>query len=1362
VATRRDGSSGGKIPEDSGHHGPDDEGEEAMPVFAFLPVQNLGFRFGLHSNWELVTSREAVRDNPWSRFLRDAAQEIILACFEFPQIQPHVLSKFLPRTMPGMNIFWTHFVAQIQNKTIEHLKKTSGMELRYVNSFDLMDRVGLTEDDLRTYGNISLISGSQLHGIRHEIKKLDVMDFIICLQRDWVPKTWSVFWELFSDEARNSNTELKSLREAILRAPVFLYGGSSERRKVPPNSLLFVKPNSDFPETPWRRDWVLLDYETPIEQTALGGKNGLFRVWRAPEIVEIIIALHSESVLKPETLCSPEEVFADLKFCMNNLPHVLAKYEKLEGQGGLLVPARTFAEKPKFPLLRETTLSKIFGIEFCDSPKPFENFPSENFCSQIKWEAFALALGCTLPVDPPPPSHVTVIGDFHELLAVREDFQTIIQHAEEKNLLEFVKRHLLVETTEGCLPCYKAYACSEVAGLLPYVMVPDELRESAKKLGLNLEVTTKTCIQCLLSLVEKKSARAGSYSFWLGRLSELIFRGSGDSGAVDVLFRDFPELAKQPLLKLSPVGDKHFFTLHEIIVPSEEILEDSRLTSALEIISENLGFAIISPAHNSNFAFLRDILLALKCKTNVTLSGFVKGLKILCRSKSSEFFIPCGVDEVTFVKQTAKSTWRSLYALVEFRLSKKFPELVLTLPKDSHVLSSLEGRIKNGIKFGALEKAREIFEILSYLPLMLENGKITSAGDTYACLSSAICATLSSSGLSSCLRIADREIVENCPILVSVCDIPYLEASSMVQFPRIPKNPERTLGGLQLEWARKMSGNPDLIVLTVKYFALEFFFIPNFRGDISEALGNCEDDSQYRTPLGDLSGCSWAVVDNYLLIPTGDRPPAQVTSSFLSGLATIRQLTDPGLNFLRAYVEISESWENRSEPSGLGGEEIKLRNKVRTPLRCCRFDQVHSQSTISLPLPKNLDLQLKLDKNFEHEAPDQVVEDPFDHFYRTALDRRELSCFSNPEELETLSKRFLELGKVDLRTLSRGPPPSSLEAPSEDLRGFMKTPIAMDLEHQKEVGRRGELFVFCFLKSLYGPNFEVTQWVSSIRTHYFPKISEKVADNAGYDFQVVDRFNHFVRTHVTGQTEWPTCFIEVKSCAGKFNNQFMISDNELRQMQNCSEKLGTYYILLFVEHVTDPRKTNIACLLNCHKSAHLLVKTPTEYSVRINWARSKKPRERKNEEVVKDPGSQGNDRQDQEHDQGQGQQAQSQAQGQQVEGEGQDPDQNQGNDHDQDQDKGQGRGQPQGRGRGQGRGQGQGQGRGQGQGQGQGRGRGKGKFQKRGQDHTQGRGQSHGQSQSRQGQSHGQSQSRGQGQTPNQNQDANPWRSRKK
>ena len=87
------------------------------PVFAFLPVCDLGFKFLINCNWSLVTSRESINEHSnLNKYYIDKVAEF----FEWAALNDEYvrnnLQFYLPKKTPEMSSWWKLFVNDVKRK----------------------------------------------------------------------------------------------------------------------------------------------------------------------------------------------------------------------------------------------------------------------------------------------------------------------------------------------------------------------------------------------------------------------------------------------------------------------------------------------------------------------------------------------------------------------------------------------------------------------------------------------------------------------------------------------------------------------------------------------------------------------------------------------------------------------------------------------------------------------------------------------------------------------------------------------------------------------------------------------------------------------------------------------------------------------------------------------------------------------------------------------------------------------------------------------------------------------------------------------------------------------------------------------
>lgn len=159
-----------------------------------------------------------------------------------------------------------------------------------------------------------------------------------------------------------------------------------------------------------------------------------------------------------------------------------------------------------------------------------------------------------------------------------------------------------------------------------------------------------------------------------------------------------------------------------------------------------------------------------------------------------------------------------------------------------------------------------------------------------------------------------------------------------------------------------------------------------------------------------------------------------------------------------------------------------------------------------------------------------------------------------------------------LRSVTRGKAtaPGPTRPNKERRRDSQGTAHSASRIEQERLGAIGEIFAFELLRKLLGGDFDQANWCSEIRNMY--GFGAPGADAVGADFEWHDR-----RGQLTGRTDAPRCFIEVKSSAGDGKGPFHLSINQWNVAQRCHQSGGreVYVILRIADVDRAPRLADI-------------------------------------------------------------------------------------------------------------------------------------------------------------------------------------------
>jgi len=147
-------------------------------------------------------------------------------------------------------------------------------------------------------------------------------------------------------------------------------------------------------------------------------------------------------------------------------------------------------------------------------------------------------------------------------------------------------------------------------------------------------------------------------------------------------------------------------------------------------------------------------------------------------------------------------------------------------------------------------------------------------------------------------------------------------------------------------------------------------------------------------------------------------------------------------------------------------------------------------------------------------------------------------------------------------------------------------PSIVDAIEQVTIGRNAEHFFFTYLQKCYG-TVDVTptkNWRSSSRLVNHPECRRNIDDSAGYDFELHDTREIFVRG--TGSTT-NRCYFEVKGTSGLFSKEhtrFHISQNELRMCRDIANnerrREREAYFIVIIQNCLDAERISFGTTIH--------------------------------------------------------------------------------------------------------------------------------------------------------------------------------------
>jgi len=306
---------------------------DTFPVYATLPICNLGFRFLLNCDWIVVTNRESVRDNRFNTFLRNATA----AFFVYVGVHDSELKKYFHSFVPSSKIdssWWLGLVNDIKTRLLNHL--CSSQRATFLPNLEVQSLFMSYSRRVEEILDISILSEETCQLLSQDDLKrmgrqsLSIIQVFECFKNDLAFASWTrlqnpTWWEalfcLLNKECdiEDSNglnrlniLEGKStLFRAALNAPIFAERsfkpapGQNGARGPLRSRLCYYSPQSHTEL--WRQELVYLHHSSSAELKFIER----FALVLTPTLIcELIFDLHLEN--RAATIGGALEVWRDL------------------------------------------------------------------------------------------------------------------------------------------------------------------------------------------------------------------------------------------------------------------------------------------------------------------------------------------------------------------------------------------------------------------------------------------------------------------------------------------------------------------------------------------------------------------------------------------------------------------------------------------------------------------------------------------------------------------------------------------------------------------------------------------------------------------------------------------------------------------------------------------------------------------------------------------------------------------------------------------------------------------------------------------------------------------------------------------
>jgi hypothetical protein len=394
--------------------------DQTFPVYSFLPVCDLGFKFIINCYWSLTTNRESINEHSsLNEFFLDKIIDLFVEKLMNEEVLKSNLHSYIPKASMQMSLWWLTFIERIKFKLKETQKarlETQTGEIRLFNS--ALEKLINQSDDLKLINeksNYLILSQNDYLVECLDYKIFSLEDLIeILAQVDlnaWKDERSEEWWQTFFETLANLHEKLLSvdLITKLRLLNIYLHVDPNAKRDsrlenenlIPMicDSGLALKYNSF-----WSSNIRLITYKSDFELKCLKEILKLTIFDEANLVIDLILNNHRNGNSREKG-----QVWIELEFIKQNFQLFELKLNSNEIKKGELLnlPIRNsdkclfskFTHLPNFLGLKLIQLSvldedKCVFIDF----EEYSKTKSLEFQSILEWEEFFLNIGCRLPM----------------------------------------------------------------------------------------------------------------------------------------------------------------------------------------------------------------------------------------------------------------------------------------------------------------------------------------------------------------------------------------------------------------------------------------------------------------------------------------------------------------------------------------------------------------------------------------------------------------------------------------------------------------------------------------------------------------------------------------------------------------------------------------------------------------------------------------------------------------------------------------------------------------------------------------------------------------------------------------------------
>ncbi|CAF1231547.1 unnamed protein product [Rotaria sp. Silwood1] len=1153
-------------------------------VYTGLPVCDLGFNFLFNADFQLVTNRENVRENvPSNTFIRDH----LSALFVYILLNDIDLRKDINRYCPTSNIYqgkhsswWLIMIDNINLLIKKYISILFDIRtdkiIRYFNK-DLSLLV--SNEQLYNCADIHVIdSNTSFLTFEHlksfQIQSVSIIDVLNCFpNREETTTTTNDFRQQFRLWTQNQDeqwwsqlfhhlTEMMTpeISQIFLQKPIFLlqnHHHNHHRQYLPINDttdkLLFISDNPQF--RMWKTQLTLLRYSSKSESIALI-KSKHVQLLTEERMIEIIYQNHLQLAVSP-LVSNPnvqliEEIWQDLFYLKSHL-------DKLNKSTLFLVPVTGTSNL--IPI-QNAILPSILGVDIRQYIDPINSsiicFP---YCNThydqlfdiLQWEYFLLEMNCQRPSIHLPLNYSIINLPLLPTLTKFTDEKCVqlgefIFSYQTENTKECLRQFPIIYNSnieQQIIPVSAIFDEMIVPNLpsLPHITIPHHCRALAKSLGICTEYNLLACVKILKLLSNEQNKNVDLYVQWLSHL-QLYVRQQHTELNMKTLLSSF---------QLYLPDDKNFYLLKNLLIKSDNEEHDRGIL----LISKYLELKLISPLNNQIYWQFKDLFYLLGCLSTSTISitNIYDAIYLASHDKSN--FISFG-DCKTTLSDYGTEIMMTLYQYLEDLIWKYVKnnvpnsDLYNTIIINKHATAPYGSREDLEWRFSftcnslsqQLEKLIGIESQRKRIGLIMIDRKIVIKKiDTiiYACLETMLIQNLSKD-------IGKRHfilplITRTCPLVLAAFGIDYIERRGKIQWIHQNHNLEYLLKQLTEIFCHTLN-DPKLEVVTAKYASVSIllsdsFVIDSINEEYTNEIHRCMIATDY--PF-------WIFNKTILLCTGNERGDASKAIIATSALTTLLHKRN------HKSFEEAKSIAQKQISTCTAFRSDYLSSVASTESNIYSFTDIlfptnhHSIESMIISIGKYCTIE---------EDPEKITIDSI------AVDR--------------IADDIIYRSRIKIQNNI----PRNM-----NLTNIWKDPSIVDGIEQIRIGQNAEHFFFVYLQNHYG-SVDVTpikNWRSSSRLIIYPQYRDNINDSAGFDFELQDTHQVFIRT---SKSTTKYCYFEVKGTSGSFNEEhtrFNISQNELdvcRSIVNDRRRQEREaYFIIIIENCLDAEKISLAAAIN--------------------------------------------------------------------------------------------------------------------------------------------------------------------------------------